>query len=437
MKNDVSVNFPFPYTSEQILGLAQHDHQVKISRELAAAHKWQNLSKDDQGIWAEIPVKDKLPIQTKVCLESLSFSCSCVSYHHPCQHGLGLLLLWLEQPESFTKQETPQHITWTLTEPSEISETDEFSEMVDTPQRYKRIDTGLHELELWLFDLLRLGLEVARGRPTTYYQQMADRLVDAELSELAKDIRQLTTFTAKNPRWHEDYLGVLGRLHLLIQGFKRLETLSDITKADIHAALGISPELEHTSIIDNWHVLGRRVETEPNRKVQRVYVWGETSQRPAVLVNVLHDKKTVVTRFLPGVVLRASLSFYKNSMPLRAELVSFENISQSKTKLPGETSIKFALESFAAIKTQNPWLRTYPLVLQDVVVEQHERAWILRDKEGYFIPLPPRHQHAWYLRALSAEGLWIFGDFDGVRFSPMSTWAQHRLLELHTLKGIT
>jgi hypothetical protein len=414
------------------LGLAQHDYQVKTSRELAAAHRWQNLSFDDQGIWAEIPIKDKPAIQTNVCLTPLSLGCTCVSYHAPCQHALGLLLLWLEHPEVFTKKETPGWITW-----SEIDEVSEISEANDDQQHYTRIETGLGELEVWLFDLLRSGLEVARGRPAAYYQQMADRLVDAGLGEVAKDIRQLATLTAKHSRWHEDYLSALSKLHLLLQGFKRLNTLPELSKADVCSALGWSPELEPKTMSDHWHVLGRRIESENNRKVQRLYLWGEASQRPALLVTIMHGKKTLVTRFLPGVVLKASLSFHKTSTPLRAELLSLEDISQPLEPIRAEASIKVALEAFTNSRIKNPWLKTYPLALQNVIVEQHEGNWILHDKEGYFMRLPARYQQGWYLRALSANRLWVFGEYDGLRFLPISTWANDHLLELHTLKGIT
>jgi hypothetical protein len=429
-----TTHYPFPYTSEQVLGLAQHDYQVKTSRELAFPHKWQALGHDEQGIWGEIPVKDKIPIQVKVNLSPLSFSCSCVSYHYPCQHSLGLLLLWLERPQTFLHG-TPEWIS--LTEENEASEHFELeSEVLENSKRRSWIEAGLSELELWLHDLIRSGLEVARTRPPTYYQQMADRLVDASLGEVAKDIRQLASISAKNPRWHEDYLSILGKLHLLIQGFKHLDDLPETLQADLRVAVGWLPRLQNETITDRWHILGRRVELEVNRKIQRTYLWAEGSSRPALLVDILHGKKTVNTRFLPGVVLGATLSFYNSSTPLRAELVSLQTMTQPEEPITAETSIKSSIATLTTIKTLNPWLRSYPLVLQDVVVEQYESNWIIRDNEGYFLSLPPRFPYSWYLRALSADRLWLFGEYDGSRFLPISTWANGRLLELHTLKGL-
>jgi hypothetical protein len=428
LRNDSTTQFP--YTSEQILGLAQHDYQVKTSRELAVAHKWHALGRDAQGIWAEIPVKDKAPIQTKILLKPLSFSCSCVSYYYPCQHSLGLMLLWLEHPEAFSQTQSPAWFIW-----SEAENIDDIEFPADKERR-ARIETGLAELELWLHDLIRSGLEVARTRPPTYYQQMADRLLDATLGEVAKDIRQLSSISAKNPRWHEEYLDILGRLHLLIQGFKRLDDLPQETKADLYLALDWPPDLSKETVTDAWHVVGRRIETELHRKIQKTYLWAEKEQRPALLIDVLDAKQSANTRLLPGVVAKATLGFYKSTSPLRAELISLNNITQPELPVEGESSIKAASEKFIHIKTTNPWSRSYPIVLQDVVAEQHEGNWILRDSEGYFLSLPPRYGYGWYLRALSASGLWIFGDYDGSRFLPVSVWANDRLLELHTLKSL-
>jgi hypothetical protein len=429
LRNDSTTQYPFPYTSEQVLGLAQHDYQVKTSRELALAHKWQSLGQDAKGIWGEIAVKDKMPIRTKVLLEPLTFSCSCVSYHSPCQHSLGLLLLWLEHPEAFASTGSPAWLTWT-----EADEPD--NEFVEHGEQRTRVQKGLAELELWLHDLVRSGLEAARTRPPTFYQQMADRLVDANLSELAKDIRQLASISIKHPRWHEDYLSVLGRLHLLIQGFKRLDDLPEATAADLRMAVGWSPTLQVEMVADTWHVVGRRVEAEVNRKVQHTYFWSEKSSRPALFVDVVHATKTAHTRFLPGAVLDATLSFYTSSTPLRAELVSLQKVTQPENVVKGESSLKSAMTNFTKVTTANPWLRSYPLVFQGVVAERHEGNWIIRDSEGYFLPLPPRFGYGWYLRALSAESLWLFGEYDGVRFLPISTWANGRLLELHTLKSL-
>jgi hypothetical protein len=444
--------FDFPWTSEQVLGLSQHDYHVKTSREMAYAHKWQRLGKGDLVIWGDIPIKDKPGIQTRVALEPLRFACSCVSYQYPCNHALGLLLLYISKPNiskpniskptAFVQGELPLWATDVLRHSALMhDEVLTESEGFDTSEslnakRWARMQAGIEDLERWLLDIVKEGLEVTRGK-TNIFAQMADRLVDAQLSELAKDVRQLSALTVKNPRWHEDLLGALGRLYLLVEGFKHYDTLSKDNQADLALALGWLPALQDGSIVrDRWHILGRRLEPDVGRKVLRLWLWGETTHRPAMLVEMVHGKKSPSTRFLVGGVLRASLQFYPGCFPVRAELTDLEAIVQPQHALGASSSIKEAAAIFTRAKAKNPWLKTVPLVLQNVFAEKQDE-WYLRDAEGYILPLPVRYSYGWHLRALSASGLWIFGEFDGKRFLPLSVWGNERIIELHTLRGVS
>jgi hypothetical protein len=350
-----------------------------------------------------------------------------------------LLLLYIEHPETFTQGLTPEWAEETLSEDDDAVWLGPEATNEQDDKRRQRIETGLEELGRWLTDLVRNGLEVARSRPALYYQAMAERLTDAQLGEVAKDVRQLATMSNKNPRWHEEMLGSLGRLQLLIEGFRRFDSLPEEIKADLRLALGWLPPLakDALTITDHWHVLGRRVEQEVGRKVQRIWLWGETSGQAALLVNVLHGKKTATTRLLAGGVLEATLGFYPSSTPLRAEIIAWQGIHQPRERVKGMSSIQTVLATINDKTTKNPWLRTHPLLLESVIAEQLEQQWILRDKEGYLLTLPPRYTHGWTLRAMSADRLWLFGEYDGSRFLPLSTWAQGRLLELHTLRGIS
>ena len=81
------------------------------------------------------------------------------------------------------------------------------------------------------------------------------------------------------------------------------------------------------------------------------------------------------------------------------------------------------------------------LVLQNVFVEKQyvekQEEWYIADTEGYLVPLPARFSYGWHLRSLSSAGLWVFGEFDGLRFLPLSIWANGRIVQLHTLRGVS
>ncbi len=397
---------------------------------MAFAHKWQRLGHQDLLIWGDIPVKDKPGIQTRVALEPLHFACSCTSYQHPCNHALGLLLLYLSKPQAFQKIDVP------LWAQDVMSHYDFANDTTTDSRRWSRIQAGIQDLEQWLLDSVKEGLESLRGK-TQSFQQMADRLVDAQLSEVAKDVRQLASITVKNPNWHEELLAALGRLYLLVEGFKRFDTLAVENQADLAMALGWLPNIqEGYEVSDRWHILGKRLEVEVGRKVQRLWLWGESSQRPALLVEVLHGKKLPSTTFLVGGALEATLQFYPGSTPLRAEIMNLARVVQPHQAMPAFTSIKQAVMQYTDVKAKNPWLKQFPLKLQKVMAEKHDQ-WILQDSEGYILTLPNKFSYGWHLQSLSSKDLWIFGEYDGHRLLPLSVWGNGRLIEMHTLRGVS
>jgi hypothetical protein len=422
--------FDFPWTSEQVLGLSQHDYHIKTSRELAFAHKWQRLGCSQTLIWGHIPVKDKPDIQTRVSLEPLQFACSCTSYQHPCNHALGLLLLYLSKAEAFQVCDVP---LWAR----DVFSQYDFGPEVEAieSKRFLRRQAGMLDLERWLLDHISEGLESLRSKPQSF-QQMADRLMDAQLNEIAKEVRGLNALTIKNPRWHEDLLAALGRLYLLVEGFKRLDELPKEHQSDIALALGWLPEVQSDVVLDRWHILGKRLESEVGRKILRLWLWGERTQRPALLVEMVHGKKLPSTKFLVGGVLEAGLQFYSGNVPLRAEIHHLEKISQPHQPVQAQSSIKEAMTHYIQCKSKNPWLKSFPLLLNNVMVDKMDE-WMLRDAEGYTLPLPAKFMHGWHLQSLSAKGLWIFGDYDGMRFLPLSVWGNGRIVELHTLRGVS
>ncbi len=398
---------------------------------MAFAHKWQRLGQEGLLLWGDIPVKDKPGVQTRVALEPLHFACSCTSYQHPCNHALGLLLLYLSKPHAFQKSETPLWAKDVLSHYDFINQ----PEATDA-KRWARMQEGMQDLERWLLDIAREGLETLRGK-TQSFQQMADRLVDAQLNDVAKDIRQLASFTIKNPRWHEDLLAALGRLFLLLEGFKRFEELPKDNQADLALALGWLPPMRvGQAVTDRWHILGKRLEPEVGRKVQRLWLWGEHSQRPAMMLELVHGKKLPSTKFLVGGVLKATLDFYSGSVPLRAEILTLTKISQPQQAIVAPSSIKEVVSDYTRSKAANPWLKSFPLLLQNVFVEKHDE-WVLCDADGYCLTLPPKFSYGWHLQSLSPKGLWIFGDYDGQRFLPLTVWGNGRLIELHTLRGVS
>ena len=429
-------NITVPWTTEHLISLAENEHHARTSRNFALPQRWLELGRAKNGhtgtVWGRFPNKDKAPIKTSFTYPDLSFTCDCTHRLFPCYHAFGLALLFAEQAEVFASSTSP---AWALVaKPAQAwakNRADEFS-----AKRLSDLRAGLDALELWLHDLVRNGLESVRGRDARYWNAVADRLVDARASELALEVRAWGKFNASDPQWAETLLGRMGRLHLLIDGFKRLKTLPPPVQADLQRAVGWTGTPAGDSQRDLWHVLGRRNVQAGRRKVQRIWLRGEASGRPALLTFVKQGKRRANTSLLTGLSVEAELAFFESSVPLHAELIESGRLSPALTDASAHTSIKEALAEVAQAYTRNPWVGALPLALKNVTATLSESGWFVRDAAGYVLPLPPKFAYGWQLRALSRAGdLALFGEWDGKTLTPLSVWQSGRRLDVSVLRG--
>src|SRR5207253_5575126 len=134
--------------------------------------------------------------------------------------------------------------------------------------REAKVAAGVAELSRWLRDLARQGLASAQGRPYSFWETMAARMVDAQAPGLARMVRSLAGVPASGEGWQARLLERLALLHLLIEGYQRIEMLPIDTQADIRTAIGWAQNqdnlLESAGLRDRWQILGQRVEDEDN-----------------------------------------------------------------------------------------------------------------------------------------------------------------------------
>jgi hypothetical protein len=301
----------------------------------------------------------------------------------------------------------------------------------------------LEELELWLKDLVRGGLAVAHAKPKSYWYQMADRLVDAQASEIGREIRRMAEIPDSGPDWPERLLHVVGRLYLLIQGSKNFYHLSEEEQADLYAAVGwiprsLQPEGQ-LCLRDDWLILGKQITREGKLLIQRTWLWGEASQQPAQILHIAHGKRPQVDASLAvGTVIDADICFYASAFPLKAQIIMHYDTRQIQQFDVGYSSIQSALEHYGWVVTANPWLHYYPMPISSVVAIKSDTESYIQDADGYIIRLNREFEHGWHMRALSADGaLSLFGEWDGHELQPLSVWASGRLLELRILRGIS
>jgi hypothetical protein len=406
-------------TTEQILALAPDASSAKNGKTLATLRKWVSLGQNEQVVWGECQGSGKTPYQTQIDLTEIAFKCSCPSRKFPCKHGLGLLLLRSNEPAAaFTSDPPPEWVKkWLATRTqkrtkksdSPTAQVDPATQAKRTQQRYNKVAAGgIQDLELWLRDLVRQGLAAVQAKPYSFWDGVAARMVDAQAPGVARQLRKLASIPHSGAGWQEKLLEKLGRLYLLLQGFKRLDTLPSATQADVKNLIGwtlTQDELLASDPADfvkaHWLILGQRVEEEDNLRVQRLWLWEQESNRAALILNFAHASQPSETSFVPGTIAEAELVFFESAYPLRAILKTRHGGSSPIEGIPGYSAIADMIKAYAKALSCNPWLEQFPVSLVAVIPIHHNGLWFVRDLAGHYLPLTPRFKRGWQLLALS------------------------------------
>jgi hypothetical protein len=425
------------WTSEQILGLAPDASSAKAGQGLAAVRHWHSLGCDESVAWGLCQGSGKDPYQAQIDLSEPAFRCSCPSRKFPCKHSLGLFLLLANQPQAFTEKTPPAWVSEWLesrakrtqqkAEKSQAEEkpVDEAAQAKRAAAREAKVAAGLQELELWLRDLVRNGLAVAQTQPPQFWERMAARLVDAQAPGLARLVREMGGAAASGENWQSRLLERAGKIHLLIEGYKRINDLPEATQADIRAGVGwtINQEelLTQAGVRDHWLVIGSRVEQEDRLRVQRVWLWGEATNRAAMILHFAHAQQPLDTSLVIGTTLDAELIFYPGAYGLRALVKERFSDAQQAEIWPGYETISVAMVEYAAAIACNPWIEKFPVALKAVTPVKRGEVWVLRDADGRALPLHPRFELRWELLAFGGgRPLALFGEWDGDQVRPLS-----------------
>jgi hypothetical protein len=289
------------------------------------------------------------------------------------------------------------------------------------------VAAGLAELDQWLADLMRRGLATVQAAPGDLWERPAARLVDAQAPGLARLVRECATVPASGAGWQERLLERLGRLHLLIEGYRRLDSLPEPLRADVRDLIGWTQGQEEVlrrpGVRDCWLVVSLRVEAEERLRVRRAWLWGRTSGRAALLLDFAHGRESFATALAAGQVLDGELAFFPSAYPLRALLKGFRTEPAPAWRPTGYPTILAATAAYGAALADQLWLETFPLLLSSVWPVRQGERWLVRDAAGHWLPLRPGGVTGWELLALSGgHPLTLFGEWDGDRLLPLRVW---------------
>jgi len=439
-------------TADAVLALAPDAAAAKAGRDLAAARKWVVLGQDGRAAWGECQGSGKLPYQVQAELAELAYRCSCPSRKLPCKHVLGLLLLAATTPEAVAHAQPPEWVEQWLAARSNRAEraaaragsapgrtadpaATEAAAAARRDTRLAKVRAGLEELALWLADLVRLGLAAVARQPAAYWNAAAARLIDAQAPGAARLVDELGGVATSGQGWEERLLAQLGRLHLLIEGFSRLESLPAVQRADVLATVGVPLRQEDVlagaGVRDCWLVAGRHVTSHDRLRTRRTWLLGRESDRAALLLAFAAGQQPLEPGPLPGSAFTAELAFYPGAWPLRAIVQRELGPAEPPMALTGHAEIAAAVRACATAAALNPWLEELPLALRCVLPALSGTNWSMQDTAGRTLPLSPRFEGGWKLLALGGgRPLDLFGEWDGASLLPLGAVAGGRFTAL-------
>ncbi len=449
---------PVTWSTEQVLDLAPDETSRKNAGTLALPRRWrrfhQSHTNGQHVIWGECQGSGSDPYRCQVDLNGPAYTCSCPSRKVPCKHSLGLFLLYAGQPSTFETASPPDWVAAWLAKRADLHERRAAKAQASTAdgdhkqaqkqqakaqaqakrasERDQKIRAGLDDLETWLHDLLRQGLIAAQGQPRAFWESTAARLVDAQAPGLARLVRALPGIAASGEGWQERMIAQVGRLYLALEGYRRIDTLPAPEQADLRTAIGFVLKQEdlmgEPGLSDTWLVLGREVEEDAGLRAQRVWLWGQATNRPALILSFAQGSGSTSTGKLdaslsPGMALSAELVFYPSAYPARAVVRTRGPAEALPADMPGCDGLLEATAGYAAALARSPWIERYPVAVRGVCPVNTGGGWAVIDREGRRVPLAPRFTEGWAMLAISGgRPIDLFGEWNGETLLPLSVW---------------
>ena len=427
-------------TSEGIAALAPDAKVAAAGKKLGAPKSWQSLGRNQEALWGEC--RGSAVYKVRVDLSDLAVKCSCPSRKQPCKHAISLLFLSLEATPSDAS--SPDWVTdWlarrasrtTAGKPSKGPDKAVAPDLVAREKREKkrlsRISAGLDALDLWMEDLVRGGLAAAGTQPPSFWEEQANRMVDAQAPGVAARLRRLSGLPNSSPDWPGKLLDGIGRLALLSKAFRRLDVLDDLLAESVRAEVGISLPQEEVlergeRVDDRWIVLGQRTEVEGRLTVRRTWLLGRDRRRYALVLQFAAAGSPFTEGFVSGTTWRGEIAFYPGAYPLRAVVRSRLGGGDSFGGLPGHETVEAFLDHSSEATALQPWLERLPAALRGVVPlldgGPQGGRWLVRDRAGRALPLAGGEH--WALLSISGgRPVDLAAEWDGEGLIPLGVAA--------------
>ncbi|HSU36444.1 MAG TPA: hypothetical protein VLJ88_12375 [Propionibacteriaceae bacterium] len=291
--------------------------------------------------------------------------------------------------------------------------------------RAERVAGGLVELEQWLRDQVAQGIAQLGQGGYGPIDQMAARMVDAQAPGVAGLLRSLPG-ELSGEGWPARLLEQLGALHLLIEAHRRLDELPPELAATVRSRVGYpvskADVLAGPGLEDHWYAVGAVDSSEGRLDTRRVWLYGATSRRWALLLSFAPPGGFLDSSVSAGRRLHATLHFYSGSGQYRALVGEQLDVIEPLVR-PEAEAFAVVQDRFATLLAADPWATRMPAVVRAVAVPPQGKGdpWRLRESTGASRDLTDLPGAPWPVLARSLAGpVDIFGEWSPWGFRPLS-----------------
>lgn len=306
--------------------------------------------------------------------------------------------------------------------------------------RETKVRDGLQALAQWLRDLVRGGLGAEQARRFETWQTISKHLWDAQSHGVARQLAAIGAALQREPDWSERLLEAIGRLHLLVEAYMRLDQLTPEQRADVRTAVGFTERqaelLTQPGITDLWLSLGRQTELNEERLlVQRTWLLGLQTGKIALLLDYAPRSmpSSLERSFPPATWLETACVYFPSAYPLRALAKQRISVDAAPTDLPhAHPTLRSALSVYAVALSANPWIERIGMLVANLTPFYESGGLVLVDANGDGLPIAALEQTrlARLLGVSAGAPITIFGEYDGRIFLPLSVFAHERLILL-------
>ena len=358
-------------TREQIRTLAPDAAAARSGEALADRRRWKSPGRSDLAAWGLCKGSGAHPYQVAVDIAGPAYKCSCPSRKLPCKHALGLLFL-VADGGAPTAAPPDWAQTWLEDRASRAAAAAtraERSTEVDPEARAKRIATrerkvaaGIDELDRWLRDLMRRGLDSTRSEGYRFWDAMGARLVDAQAGGLGRSVRGLASAANSGDAWPHLLLEGAGRLHLLSEAYRRSDRLPVDLRADVRSLVGWNVKEDELDpahgVDDRWLVIGQRIDDRGDMQTARTFLRGEASGRIGLHLAFGVGAAPPTLLAAPGQAFRATVTFYPSATPLRVAVRPPIVPDGEATELPGAATLRASCRTTPHVSRETrSWVR--------------------------------------------------------------------------------